>query len=342
MLAPSVLRARASNVTGSREMLALTGACLYARLVIGRGQPRPAARDGPDPGPSRAALGMADRGRRAVVRRPDRARASRRSPDGCARGRACGRSAFRPGRVTRRCWAERCSSCWPPSGASRRSPACASGYLGPAPRRHSRRRSAAVPPRRSSSAGAPTSRTPPPGAMSPGRPRQRASSKTTQSSTAPDRQRRQQAGQQPPPGRHRPRRGVPVDHGRRQQRLARDLDSGGRHHHVARAGSQHVGHVEPRGPAQQARHPLLQQQRLDELALSLVGSPRDLRQPTLGQLRFDQPGAASSLRHGLLPILGDGRGAVDERQPAFRAEARLRRRRWRHSPGTPAARPAGV
>jgi hypothetical protein len=39
MLAPSVLRARASNVTGSREMLALTGACLYARLVIGQANP---------------------------------------------------------------------------------------------------------------------------------------------------------------------------------------------------------------------------------------------------------------------------------------------------------------
>jgi hypothetical protein len=39
MLAPSVLRARASNVTGSREMLALAGACLYARLVIGRANP---------------------------------------------------------------------------------------------------------------------------------------------------------------------------------------------------------------------------------------------------------------------------------------------------------------
>ena len=38
-LAPSVLRARASNVTGSREMLALTGACLYARLVISQANP---------------------------------------------------------------------------------------------------------------------------------------------------------------------------------------------------------------------------------------------------------------------------------------------------------------
>jgi hypothetical protein len=39
MLAPSVLRARASNVTGSREMLALTGACLYTRLVICQANP---------------------------------------------------------------------------------------------------------------------------------------------------------------------------------------------------------------------------------------------------------------------------------------------------------------
>lgn len=34
MLAPKVLRARASNVPGSREMLALTAAALYARRVI--------------------------------------------------------------------------------------------------------------------------------------------------------------------------------------------------------------------------------------------------------------------------------------------------------------------
>ena len=39
MLAPSVLRARASNVAGSREMLALTGACLYSRLVICQANP---------------------------------------------------------------------------------------------------------------------------------------------------------------------------------------------------------------------------------------------------------------------------------------------------------------
>ena len=39
MLAPSVLRARASNVPGSREMLALTGACLYSRLVICQANP---------------------------------------------------------------------------------------------------------------------------------------------------------------------------------------------------------------------------------------------------------------------------------------------------------------
>jgi hypothetical protein len=39
MLTPAVLRARASNVTGSREMLALTAACLYARLVISQANP---------------------------------------------------------------------------------------------------------------------------------------------------------------------------------------------------------------------------------------------------------------------------------------------------------------
>jgi hypothetical protein len=39
MLTPSVLRERASNVPGSREMLALTGACLYARLTIARANP---------------------------------------------------------------------------------------------------------------------------------------------------------------------------------------------------------------------------------------------------------------------------------------------------------------
>jgi hypothetical protein len=39
MLAPTALRERASNVPGSREMLALTGACLYARLTIARSNP---------------------------------------------------------------------------------------------------------------------------------------------------------------------------------------------------------------------------------------------------------------------------------------------------------------
>ncbi|HEX5192956.1 MAG TPA: hypothetical protein VFW09_09150 [Solirubrobacteraceae bacterium] len=39
MLAPSALRERASNVPGSREMLALSGACLYARLTIARSNP---------------------------------------------------------------------------------------------------------------------------------------------------------------------------------------------------------------------------------------------------------------------------------------------------------------
>src|ERR1700722_14585868 len=39
MLAPAVPPPRASTVPGSREMLALTGACLYARLVIGQANP---------------------------------------------------------------------------------------------------------------------------------------------------------------------------------------------------------------------------------------------------------------------------------------------------------------
>ncbi len=34
MLSPAVLRARASNVAGSREMLALSAAALYARRLI--------------------------------------------------------------------------------------------------------------------------------------------------------------------------------------------------------------------------------------------------------------------------------------------------------------------
>ncbi len=39
MLAPPSLRERASSVPGSREMLALTGPCLYARLTISEANP---------------------------------------------------------------------------------------------------------------------------------------------------------------------------------------------------------------------------------------------------------------------------------------------------------------
>jgi hypothetical protein len=40
VLAPRLLRARASNVTGSREMLLLTPAALYAQLVVAAANPR--------------------------------------------------------------------------------------------------------------------------------------------------------------------------------------------------------------------------------------------------------------------------------------------------------------
>ena len=94
MLSPALLRARASNVPGSREMLALSAAALYARRVIvenNRDLRRVMARD-----PRRGAS-CAGRGCSRAPRAGSRARPStpgRRSPAACARAAA---RAFRPG-----------------------------------------------------------------------------------------------------------------------------------------------------------------------------------------------------------------------------------------------------
>ena len=95
----------------------------------------------------------------------------------------------------------------------------------------------------------------------------------------------------------------------------------GGHHHVARAGGEHVGHIEPGGPPQQARHPLFEQQRLDEFALGLIVRPRDLRQPTLGQLRLDQARTPAAL--------GDQARGSRRRRAAARSRGRNGRRRPR-------------
>ena len=77
VLAPRILRDRASNVPGSEEMALRAPAALYAQLVVGPQQP-PA----PSPVPARPvhplpALGVAAQRRRAVVQRPDGVRAPR-------------------------------------------------------------------------------------------------------------------------------------------------------------------------------------------------------------------------------------------------------------------------
>ncbi len=74
LLAPTALDPRASNVPGSREMLELTPVALYARRVIAENNHDLPRRLGPAPDRRRAALGVADRGRRALVRGPDRLR----------------------------------------------------------------------------------------------------------------------------------------------------------------------------------------------------------------------------------------------------------------------------
>ena len=98
VLSPALLRARASNVDGlARDARAERGVALRAARDH-RQQPRSAGRDARDPGPAGAALGVAARGRRALVLRPDRARAAgdRAAP---ARGRLS--RAFRRGCATR-------------------------------------------------------------------------------------------------------------------------------------------------------------------------------------------------------------------------------------------------
>ena len=63
VLAPRLLAARAANVEGSREMLALTPAALYVQLVVAACNPRAAAAVEPAQHGARGALGVAARRR---------------------------------------------------------------------------------------------------------------------------------------------------------------------------------------------------------------------------------------------------------------------------------------
>ena len=283
-------------------MLALTGACLYARLVI--------CQTNPD---LQRVMGLI-RARRelrwawlveggALVRRPDRPRApGDRTPAARGVGRAIDQLSARPARraaarrdragaARRRARRTRGRAAVPAAAADRRP-----GGAGAGVRRRQRQGARAA-----LAHAAPGRRRGPADARADRRRRsaQRASRKTIHSSTAPT----ASAASSPASSRQADvtaRDGeLVLDHRGGEQRLPRDVDARRRHHHVPRTGREHVGHVEPRGPSQQARHPLLQQQRLDELALGLVVGPGDLRQPALGQLRLDQTGAATGLGDGL-------------------------------------------
>ena len=115
VLSPKVLRGRASNVTGSREMLALSAAALYARRLVIENNRELAHVFGPLRSRRAAAMGVADRGRGALVLGPDRPRAARRSRGGCAKGAG---PSFPPATVTAPCSAGPCSTCSRPSAAS--------------------------------------------------------------------------------------------------------------------------------------------------------------------------------------------------------------------------------
>jgi hypothetical protein len=67
-----------------------------------------------------------------------------------------------------------------------------------------------------------------------------------------------------------------------QQHVARRPRARGGDHHVARAGGEHVRHVEAARAAQHRRHALLEQQALDELGLGwLRAPPTRTRSPSL-------------------------------------------------------------
>jgi len=102
VLAPNALRARASNVPGSREMLALTAASLLRPTGDPGEQPRAPSRDVSDPRAPRAALGVAARWRRPLVLGPDRACAASDRP-----ATAGGQNAALPPRPARRSPARR-------------------------------------------------------------------------------------------------------------------------------------------------------------------------------------------------------------------------------------------
>ena len=125
VLAPRLLAQRASNVEGSLELLMLAPAALLARRYVAANHPRHAAAVRPAQLRPLAALGVAARGRGAVLLRPGRPRAAR-GHAAAARGRAAGL----PARAARRGAARRhaCSTCW---RARRASPPCVALACGP-------------------------------------------------------------------------------------------------------------------------------------------------------------------------------------------------------------------
>src|SRR6185312_11399697 len=126
----------------------------------------------------------------------------------------------------------------------------------------------------------------------------------------------------------------------RRERFARRLRARLGDEDVARTRGEEVGHVEAAGAALHARDALLEQQRLDQLRLRLVGSTADLHERPPGVLGLDLPSALLAISP-----LGLAAALVHEGHPAVLAEALARRvragagraeqRLAAHPPGSP-------
>ena len=322
MLAPSALRVRASNVTGSREMLALTGACLYARLTISRGNPdlqrvmtfvrmrRELRWAWLVEGSARWYGGQTAHARPAIARRLREGTRSISFPPGVRDSPLLGGTVLDllatecgPPAVARLCRR------LPRVGARR---ALVQAFGGGS----------------SDRAGAALAR-PSAGNRGRGLTRRRRRSARQHEHQPQDqrthRQRCQQPEQQTRRGHDRALPRPLVDHGGREQRLAR-------------ASAPDTGTITSRGPAASmsgTSNPAVRRSRLGTPSSSSsdwmnspsawFARPADLRQPALGQLRLDHPRPAVGIGDRLeLVRLGRGATAVEhERQPALRAEARV-------------------
>ena len=85
-----------------------------------------------------------------------------------------------------------------------------------------------------------------------------------------------------------------------EEDVPRRRGSGGGNQHVARAGGEVVGYVEPGRAPQHARHALLEEQTLDELGLGLVAPAGHAHEIALRVLPLDLARALVGRRDGRL------------------------------------------